>query len=500
MKIKLASRKSDLARLQSYRVGDALKSVYPDIEIEYVFKSSLGDLNQSDPLWKMPEKGVFTEDLKKDLLNQEVDIAVHSWKDLPTEPSPDTEIIATLPRADTRDLLLVKKSSINKIKETKRFKILSSSPRRSYHLKKVVKEILPFQEIEVQFFDVRGNILTRLEKLIKQDEDALVVAKAALDRLLEAKEKDLAEGKRAILAVLSQCEFMVLPIELCPPAPAQGALAIEILKTRKDLKELLTKIHCEKTFTEVTREREVLASFGGGCHQKIGVSVQIRDWGVVETVSGETPQGEVIFSRQLCDQKGQDHKLIPKSQIFPESKEVAGVYEREKLNWDKEKILGSDVGIFVSQINALPEGELLAGKYVWAAGLKTWKKLAQKGVWVHGSSEGLGEREGVQIDLLAMKKIRWYKFSHLETEADSHLEVIPTYRLYAEEIPDLTKKTHFFWMSYFAFKKAVAKHPEIRDKHHACGPGNTYDLIKRDLGDTGQLTVYLNYEDWLKTF
>ena len=110
--VRIAARHSDLARLQAYRVGDALKRAHPGLEIVYNFRASLGDLNQTDPLWRMPEKGVFTEDFLKDLTQDAADLVVHSWKDLPTEPRPETEIVATLARADARDLLLFRRDRL----------------------------------------------------------------------------------------------------------------------------------------------------------------------------------------------------------------------------------------------------------------------------------------------------------------------------------------------------------------------------------------------------
>src|ERR1700757_1513358 len=99
MKLRIGARRSDLARLQAYQVGAALKRVRRGLEIDYLFKESLGDQNQNDPLWKMPARGVFTEDFVADLREGRTDIVVHSWKDLPTEPREGLALAATLPRA-----------------------------------------------------------------------------------------------------------------------------------------------------------------------------------------------------------------------------------------------------------------------------------------------------------------------------------------------------------------------------------------------------------------
>ena len=99
MRLVLAARRSELARIQAFQVGRALEQTNPQLTIEYSFHESLGDRNQNDPLWQMPEKGVFTQDLREGLLARRYDLAVHSWKDLAIEDDGRTEIAATLPRA-----------------------------------------------------------------------------------------------------------------------------------------------------------------------------------------------------------------------------------------------------------------------------------------------------------------------------------------------------------------------------------------------------------------
>jgi hydroxymethylbilane synthase len=134
MRVTIASRRSDLARIQAYQVGEALTSAHPQIEINYSFHESLGDRNQNDPLWQMPEKGVFTQDFREGLLSGDFDLVVHSWKDLAIEEDPETEIAATLPRADARDVLLVREEGWPEVERSGVMTILTSSPRRSYNL------------------------------------------------------------------------------------------------------------------------------------------------------------------------------------------------------------------------------------------------------------------------------------------------------------------------------------------------------------------------------
>src|SRR6266849_6042560 len=230
MRVTIASRRSELARIQAYQVGDALRFGAPLIEISYSFHESLGDRNQNDPLWQMPEKGVFTQDFREGLLRGAFDMVVHSWKDLAIEDDTETEIAATLPRADARDLLLVPGSRWPEIVRTGAMSILTSSPRRGYNLNSFLRSALPAQLRELNLIDVRGNVPTRVRKLFQLDADGLIVAKAAIDRLLEAEQDEFVDTRVELRRALSQCLWMVLPLSANPSAPAQGALAIEIAR------------------------------------------------------------------------------------------------------------------------------------------------------------------------------------------------------------------------------------------------------------------------------
>src|SRR5215510_14684881 len=156
MRVTIASRRSDLARIQAYQVGEALRSVHPQIEIDYSFHESLGDKNLNDPLWKMPEKGVFTQDFREGLLRGDFDLVVHSWKDLAIEKDPETEIAATLPRADARDLLLVPKGRWAGVERSGVMTILTSSPRRAHNLDSFLRSALPAKVSHLNFVNVRG--------------------------------------------------------------------------------------------------------------------------------------------------------------------------------------------------------------------------------------------------------------------------------------------------------------------------------------------------------
>jgi hydroxymethylbilane synthase len=196
MRVTLAWRRSELARIQAYQVGEALRARHPQIEIEYSFHESLGDKNLNDPLWQMPEKGVFTQDFREGLLRGDFDLVVHSWKDLAIENDSETEIAATLTRADARDLLLVREDRWDEVEMSGVMTILTSSPRRAYNLDSFLREALPAKINQLNFVNVRGNVPTRVRKLLQSDVDGLIVAKAALDRLLEAPQDEFAATQK----------------------------------------------------------------------------------------------------------------------------------------------------------------------------------------------------------------------------------------------------------------------------------------------------------------
>lgn len=511
MLIRIAARKSDLARIQAYQVGEALLRAWPDVQVAYQFSTSLGDQNQTDPLWQMPEKGVFTQDLTKALLRGECDLVVHSWKDLPTEERVETEIAATLPRADAHDVLLVRKDQIHQFKNGSDFRIYSSSPRRAYSLGSFLKWSLPMQ-VNPIFLPVRGNIATRLKKYLQDDVHAIVVAKAALDRLLATQADEFSESRAIIREALKMSRFQVVPLSQGPTAAAQGALAIEVSRTSPNYSALLSrlqKINCAITFQNVSDERSILRSYGGGCHQKIGVTKITRPFGHIQYLRGLTDAGQVLDQTDL--DSSQD--LILKSQlqafrkinvradeIFPVQMSENIFYTRQARDFQADVLQGRD--LLVSRYEAWPDHYVPAlEQLVWVSGNRSWRKLAQDGVWVSGAQDSLGEDEPIAVDLLLGRNTNFIKLSHSEMEGESRFELMPVYDLVdRDDIPDLSHIRYFFWPSYSQFMRALRRSPSIRSAHHACGVGNTYKLLRRELGEGASLTPFLNYRLWRNQF
>lgn len=396
MRLRLSGRSSDLSRIQIQQVTDAIRAAAPSFEVVPHFRESLGDRMLDDPLWAMPEKGVFTEDFVEDLRTGQTDLVVHSWKDLPTEPRAGTRVAATLPRADVRDVLLVRRSLWDTVRPDSKITILSSSPRREYNLTPFLAWALPVQNLELEFVPVRGNVPTRLRKLVEGNHHGLVVAKAALDRLLTSTAPELASMRSAVRAALDSCRWMVLPVFENPTGAAQGALAIEIAANASSLvTDLVDALNDSTTFAEATREREILRSYGGGCHQKIGVTVLSRPYGTIVSIRGLTDAGEKLERFELESNGGRARS--------------AGEHEvvREPVHAERPR---SENGLWIACADALSDNAKIEEKtVVWSADSKTWRQLAARGIWVNGSAEGLGQQEDARADVIAGQAISWAK-------------------------------------------------------------------------------------------
>lgn len=493
--IRIAARRSDLARLQAYLVGAALQQAQPDLTISYQFRASLGDQRPNEPLWQMPEKGVFTEDLRADLLAGHCDLVVHSWKDLPIEEHPQTCIAATLPRADQRDLLLVNADRWEQVQQTGNFKVLTSSPRRAQNLRDFLPAALPAPIQTVEFKPVRGNIQTRVQKLFTEDAQGLIVAKAALDRLLEAEAEEFAESRAELRAALARCYWMVLPLRWNPTAPAQGALAIEARRADTDLLTCLQAINCADTYAAVERERAILRAHGGGCHQAIGASVLERPYGEITFVRGLSQDGEPLQTATLRPAQPYPPK-VNASALWPLHREQAHWFKREAL---PVTVPMGQPPLWVAKDNALPaDWTVPPTQLVWASGWETWCKLAARGIWVNGSAEGLGEQEDPKLAILHGRTPEWLKLTHAESETASGMRTLPTYRLLPAEVPpdwqQFEQVQYCYWSSGSAFEHALELYPTLRDRVHFCGPGASQATL-RAAGVTPH--ICLDHEHWL---
>ncbi|MEO7191815.1 MAG: hydroxymethylbilane synthase [Vicinamibacterales bacterium] len=487
MRVKVVSRGSDLAVLQAGRVARALGARWPDLDVETTTRSSRGDRDRRVALWDAPDKGLFTEDLSHALVAGDADIAVHSWKDLPVSGYAGTTIAGTLERADPRDVLLIRRTVVDARPAS--LAVLSSSPRRAWQMGQSLAPLLPWPCGSIAAHPVRGNIPTRLRKLLAGDGDALVVAKAALDRLLSPDSKP--DVARDIRNALGQCAWMVLPLRQFPTAPAQGALAIEIAASRTDLADRVQAVTHEPTRLAVEAERAILASYGGGCHEAIGATVLLREYGRITSLRGQLPNGEVLQDWSLT--RSGSATVPPRtdaSHVWPGPDERQGA-ERRPLS---TAVPAHARALWIARADALPlDYRPSDSQLVWTAGLRSWERLARRGVWVHGSSDGLGDQESPDVDLMAGTSPEWIRLTHDRSDAPGALA---TYSVRYVLPDDLAARTHFFWMSGSLFREALDRHPGIGGAWHASGPGRTARALHDTLGSTSRVSTWLDYDQW----
>jgi hydroxymethylbilane synthase len=247
--LRIGTRGSALALWQARSIARALLEA-TGVEPEIVIIKTSGDKFQQVSFSQIGTKGVFIKELEDALLEERIDLAVHSMKDVPTDLPTGLTIAAIGKREDVRDALLsTSGASLTTLPQGAR--VGTSSLRRQSQLLHARPDL--------RLLELRGNVDTRIEKLKRGDYDAIVLAKAGLDRL-------------GLSANISQ----VLPLDVSLPAAGQGAIGIEARAADQETIRILSALEDEDARAAVTAERAALAGLGGGCQVPIGA------WGRVE--------------------------------------------------------------------------------------------------------------------------------------------------------------------------------------------------------------------------
>lgn len=244
MNIKIGTRKSKLALAQTNMVVNEIKKYFPSINIEVVHFTTKGDKVLNKPLINIGGKGVFVTEIEDALLNKEIDLAVHSAKDLPLKLQDNLTISSVLKRGNYRDTLVTVKGK--EIDFSRKIIIGTGSNRR----KLAFKNLYP----NATFKDIRGNVDTRLNKLYNGEYDGIILAMAGLERL------DLLSDSRFTFTPFDYKDFV--------PAPCQGIIAIE--SRNNDLTEILSKINHKDTFHSFQTERHILNILNADCGMPLG--------------------------------------------------------------------------------------------------------------------------------------------------------------------------------------------------------------------------------------
>jgi hydroxymethylbilane synthase len=281
----IATRASRLALWQAEHVRDLISARYPDQPVELLKLSTRGDEILDRSLQKVGGKGLFIKELENALLDGRADLAVHSLKDVPVIMPEPFELAAVLPRADCRDAWV-----------SAGFESLAALPPNAVvgtsSLRREAQLRLLRPDIQVK--PLRGNLDTRLGKLDAGEYDAIVLAAVGLERL-----------------GLAQRIRMVMPIDMSLPAAGQGALGIEVLSTREDMKALLAPFKCLASTACTDAERAVSRVLGGSCSVPLAAHAQLEGDTLTIQALVASPDGQRLM-------RAQRHGLVSAAQALGE--------------------------------------------------------------------------------------------------------------------------------------------------------------------------------------
>jgi hydroxymethylbilane synthase len=270
--LRLGTRGSPLALWQTRWVADALRAHHARLRTDIVVIKTAGDRNRREPLSRLGGKGLFVKDIEDALMQGEIDLAVHSMKDMPTVLPPGLRLGAIPRRADVRDVLISHDG--RRLTEVKKpWRIGTGSLRRRAQL------LALYPELQVQ--DIRGNVDTRLRKLRRGEVDGVVLAAIGLWRL-----------------GLQEAITEYLPFEVMLPAVGQGALALEVRRD-SDIDALIEPLHDIPTGHAVLAERAFLAHLGGGCMVPIAALGQCQGDELHLRGLVSTPRGERMLRQEI---------------------------------------------------------------------------------------------------------------------------------------------------------------------------------------------------------
>lgn len=485
---KIGTRGSLLAVTQSTLMKNELERISGE-KFELVLIKTQGDQITNKPLWQLEGKDFFTKELDEALLANQVDLVIHSYKDLGSERPEGIKLAAVTERRFAHDILLIKQETIEKLKNWEGdFVVGTSSPRRIANLTHSLSEYIPGKP-KIRCETLRGNVNTRIGKLKNGDYHAITLALAGIERLAHT-EKSYAE----LSELLYGMNYFILPQSVFPSAASQGALGIEMNASRDDggkLFNIISQLAHPKTVEEVFRERKAFKEFGGGCHLAVGIHVKkISDDIFLHVNSGEV-DGKRVEKKWL---EGLDLPKAPGKKLFvgfPTNTHPGVIYDEflKKIP-ETKKVDLTNKHVFITSMYTLdtlkasstPEG-------VWAAGAKSARDLAARGYWVNGTADSLGTDDLKMLQTSKALKIihknlaeSWTVFTHPNSKSVMG-EVVGCY----ERVPQTVSSEYesslkevgaCYWTSYPQYEAFIERFPFLKNAHHFCGMGKTWQEFK----------------------
>ena len=280
----LVSRGSELARAQTALVTQALQRAWPELDVVVEIIKTQGDERKAEPIDpRLGRKGLFTGEIENFLASGKLDIAVHSAKDLPSDQTPGVEVRAVLPRAAVEDVLVSKNSGgLGALPEG--CVVGTGSIRRQCQLR--------WRRPDLNVFELRGNVPTRLRKLDENPWEAVVLARAGIERLgYVLWPRGIRVGSRTFFAEVLDTEFFL-------PAGGQGVIALQVRSDDSKTKEFVEPVNDLPTLLCLRAEREFLRLLQGDCGTPVGVLATVKAGAI--TLRGQLFEDGVIEPRTAC--------------------------------------------------------------------------------------------------------------------------------------------------------------------------------------------------------
>ena len=280
----IGSRGSELALWQANFVKSTLQKKNKNISVEIKIIKTKGDKILDVALSKIGDKSLFTKELETELLNKRIDLAVHSLKDLQTEIPKGLKLVAVTKRHNVQDVLIARKKGTTIFNLPEGATVATGSLRRKCQL----LHIRP----DLNLVELRGNVSSRIKKLLESDWDAIILARAGVERL---------KLNKHISSIINK--------DVMLPAVGQGALGIETRSDNKTVNEILKSIHNEETFKAVLAERALLKTLEGGCQVPIGALAEVKPNGLfIDAIVGSL-DGSITFRKKIRGSKNNPEEV-----------------------------------------------------------------------------------------------------------------------------------------------------------------------------------------------
>jgi hydroxymethylbilane synthase len=277
-KVIIGSRGSELALWQANFVKKELEKKNKSISVEIKIIKTKGDKILDVALSKIGDKSLFTKELEIELLNKKIDLAVHSLKDLQTEIPKGLKLAAVTKRHNVQDVLIARKKGTTIFNLLDGATVATGSLRRKCQL----LHIRP----DLNLVELRGNVPSRIKKFLESDWDAIILARAGVERLK-----------------LNKHISSIIKTDLMLPAVGQGALGIETRSDNKVVNEIVKSIHHVDTYKAVLAERALLKTLEGGCQVPIGALAEVKSNGIIIDATVGTLDGSLTFRKKIRGSK-----------------------------------------------------------------------------------------------------------------------------------------------------------------------------------------------------